>query len=97
MFERASVSQPRLTPPTLADAVLLRPVDPPDAGAAWSTSARPVLLAVRGGGWASARVLAWTWNPSGRPVVWRCVVDLGDDRVGWYAYDARLVRPAPGD
>jgi hypothetical protein len=48
MFECASVSQPRLTPPTLADAVLLRPVDPPDAGAAWSTSARPVLLAVRG-------------------------------------------------
>jgi hypothetical protein len=77
--------------------VLLRPVDPPDTDVMWSTSARTVLLAVHGGGWARARVLAWTWNPAGRPVLWRCAVDLGDDHVGWYGYDARLMRPTPGD
>ena len=40
--------------PSLAEAVLLRPVPAPGPDAVWSTSARPVLLAVRGG-WAVAR------------------------------------------
>jgi hypothetical protein len=81
-----------------ADAVRLRPTDPPGPGAAWSTRARPVLLAVRGGGWVAARVLAWTWNPDpGQPVEWRCAVDLGGGTVDWLAYDCRLMRPVvPG-
>ncbi|MEY9961362.1 hypothetical protein [Streptacidiphilus sp. MAP5-52] len=81
---------------SLADAVLLRPVPAPGPDAVWSTSARPVLLAVRSGGWAAARVLAWTWNPTGKPVLWRCAVDL-DGTVVWLGYDARLMRPlVPG-
>ncbi|WP_255528136.1 hypothetical protein [Streptacidiphilus sp. P02-A3a] len=40
------------------------------------------------------RVLAWTRNPAG-PILWRCAVDPGS-RVGWYAYDVRLIRPPSG-
>ncbi|WP_042404776.1 hypothetical protein [Streptacidiphilus carbonis] len=92
MFDQSILSRP--TPLRQAPAVLLHPVDPPDADAVWSTSARTVLLAVRGGGWTVARVLAWTWNPTGKPVVWRCAVDLGGT-VGWFGYDARWLRPVP--
>ncbi|MFC1435981.1 hypothetical protein ACEZDB_35650 [Streptacidiphilus sp. N1-3] len=94
MFENASVSpiRPTFRPlRTLADALLLRPVDAPGPDAVWSLAPGPVLAAVRGGGWVRLRVLAWTWNPAGDPVVWRCAVDLGAGQVGWFAYDARLV------
>lgn len=94
MFETAFVSPTRPTrPPALADLLLLRPVAAPGPGEVWSPRERTVLLAVRGG-WARVQALAWTWNPDG-PVLWRCAVDLGG-MVGWYAYDVRLVRPAPG-
>jgi hypothetical protein len=97
MFETVSASPPPAALPSGADAVLLRPVGPPDSDSVWSTLERTMLLATRGGGWIPARVLAWTWNPTGRPVLWRCAVDLGDDRVCWYGYDARQMRPAPAD
>jgi hypothetical protein len=95
MFELVSVPPVRVTAfPALAPAdVLLRPVAAPDEDAVWSLAPRTVELAVRGGGWAVARVLAWTWNPTGKPVLWKCAVDLGGTVV-WFGYDARLLRPA---
>ena len=94
MFYSVSLSPIRPTRgPALADGLLLRSVAAPGPDEVWSLVSRTVLLTVRGG-WARAQVLAWTWNPDG-PVLWRCAVDLGG-RVGWFAYDVRLVRPAPG-
>lgn len=95
MFELIFVPPVRVTAfPSLAPAdVLLRPVAAPDEDAVWSLAPRAVELAVRGGGWAVARVLAWAWNPTGKPVVWKCAVDLGSTVI-WFGYDARLLRPA---
>lgn len=97
MFELVSMPPARATPlPALAPGdVPLRPVAAPDEDAVWSLAPRAVELAVRGGGWTPARVLAWAWNPTGRPVVWICAVDLGGP-VAWYAYDCRLLRPVDG-
>ncbi|MFC1428516.1 hypothetical protein ACEZCY_35680 [Streptacidiphilus sp. N1-12] len=95
MFERASSVSPirPTTRPTrtLADSLLLHPVAAPGPDAVWSLSPRPVLMAVRGGGWVEVPVLAWAWNPAGGPVLWRCAVDLGAGQVGWFAYDVRKV------
>lgn len=98
MFELVSLPHSRAVPfPALTPSdVLLRPVAAPQEDAVWSLAPRMVELAVRGGGWAVARVLAWAWNPAGRPVLWRCAVDLGDGVVTWLLYDCRLMRPVPG-
>jgi len=92
MFDTDWIESSPGASPALGSAIMLRRVAPPDSRAMWSLSARTVLLAAQGNSWVPARVLAWTWNPSGRPAVWRCAVDLGG-QVDWYAYDPRLLRP----
>ncbi|MEY9965015.1 hypothetical protein ABIA33_003057 [Streptacidiphilus sp. MAP12-16] len=48
---------------------------------------------MRDGSWEEGVVWAWSWNAAGRPVQWRCQVELGG-HVSWYVHDGRLMRIA---
>ena len=73
-------------------ALRLVPTSPPGADQGWSLRAREVLVAAADG-WRPAIVRSWSWNPTGRPVLWSCRIETdGHDR-GWFQYDPKLVRP----
>ncbi|MBF9072716.1 hypothetical protein [Streptacidiphilus fuscans] len=72
--------------------VLLLRAEPPTGGDPCSTRRRDAVVAMRDGSWEEAVVWAWAWNESGRPVRWRCQVEVGG-HVSWYRHDGRLIRP----
>lgn len=71
--------------------VLLNQADAPTEDDQCSTRRRDALVAMRGGSWQEAVVWAWTWNSTGRPVHWRCQVEIGG-HVAWYEYVDALIR-----
>jgi hypothetical protein len=71
--------------------VLLVRAEPPAATDVCSTRRREVMVAMSDGSWEEAVVWAWTWNETGRPVRWRCQVEVGG-HVSWYLYDDRVIR-----
>ena len=72
--------------------VLLVRAEPPGPAEPCSTRRREVLVAMEDGSWEEAVVWAWTWNEAGRPVRWRCQVEVGG-HVSWYVHDDRVIRP----
>lgn len=56
-----------------------------------STRRRDAYVAMVDGSWEEAVVWAWTWNAEGKPVRWRCQVEIGG-HVRWYSYDEHLIR-----
>lgn len=70
---------------------LLVPAPPPQTTDPCSTRRRDALVAMRDGSWEEAVVWAWTWNEVGRPVQWRCQVEIGG-HVSWYVHDYGLIR-----
>jgi hypothetical protein len=72
---------------------MLALAQPPSDADPRSTRRRDVLVAMRDGSWREAVVWAWAWNSVGRPVEWRCRMEIGG-HASWYVYDHRLIRPA---
>ena len=76
--------------------LLLVRAEPPGPTDPCSTRRREVLVAMDDGSWEEAVVWAWTWNEIGRPVQWRCQIEVGG-HISWYVHDDRVIRPTtPG-
>ncbi|WP_152628235.1 hypothetical protein [Streptacidiphilus neutrinimicus] len=71
--------------------VRLRCAAAPAAADPCSTRRRDALVAMADGTWEEAVVWAWTWNGEGRPVEWRCQIEVGG-HVRWYLHDESLIR-----
>ncbi len=55
---------------------------------------RDIHVAMRDGTWQDSVAWIRAWNTAGRPVVWRCQIEIGG-HAAWYVYrgdDLRVVR-----
>lgn len=90
MFETRP--RPAVNDPLPDDWPLLLPPGPaPEPGASVTAGMRSALVGLQGGTWCEAVVWAWTWNATGRPVQWRCQIEVAGI-VHWYYHDDRLLR-----
>lgn len=72
--------------------LLLTRAEPPADGDRCSTRRRDVVVAMSDGGWEEAVLWAWTCDETGRPVRWRCQIEVGG-HVSWYVHDRLLIHP----
>lgn len=92
MFENLQAPSPALHQGVPQDwPVLLLRAAPPGPTEPYSSDRREVLVATGGGRWSKAVIWAWAWNEIGRPVRWRCQLEV-EGQVGWYCHDGRLIR-----
>jgi len=96
MFDKSSPPPSLLNQEVPPDwPVRLVSAEPPALAEHYSSRRREVYVALADGSWKEAVAWAWTWNEAGRPVQWRCQLEI-EGRVSWYAYDYRSIEPAGG-